>query len=202
MISYITLIHLFHSFIHSFMLFDIVIPVGPNDYERIKRSIPYTQQNIIGYRNIYLVSAIDMKIQNTIFIDESIFPFQVCLYLGKNNRNGWYFQQLIKLYASHMIPDILPQYLVIDSDTFFIQPTTFFNKEGIPFYNIGTEYNIEYFHHMNRLHPILSKKSSCSGITHHMLFKNVFWMNCLNWWKIIMKNHFMKYFSQWWMHPM
>ena len=37
-------------------LFDIVIPVGPNDMDVIKLQTLFTQKNIVGYRNIYLIS--------------------------------------------------------------------------------------------------------------------------------------------------
>jgi hypothetical protein len=37
-------------------LFDIVIPVGPNDYNRIHDTIQYTKRNVLHYRNIYIVS--------------------------------------------------------------------------------------------------------------------------------------------------
>ena len=33
-------------------LFDIVIPIGPNDTIKIKETIQYNKQNIMGYRNI------------------------------------------------------------------------------------------------------------------------------------------------------
>ena len=36
-------------------MFDIVIPVGPNDENVINQQIEYTKKNIIGYRNIYLI---------------------------------------------------------------------------------------------------------------------------------------------------
>jgi hypothetical protein len=36
--------------------FDIVIPVGPNDIEQLKKQIVYTKKNIVGYRNIYIIS--------------------------------------------------------------------------------------------------------------------------------------------------
>ena len=81
--------------------FDIVIPVGPNDKSIIEEQIKYTQKNIIGYRNIYLISydpSID--IDGCITINENIFPFNIdtiAEYHGKLDRNGWYLQQLLKL---------------------------------------------------------------------------------------------------------
>jgi len=155
------------------ILFDIVIPVGPNDINKINTLIEYTKKNIIGYRNIYLISKNNINITDCIFINENIFPFNInviSVFYGKNNRNGWYFQQLIKLYASFFIDNILNNYLVIDADTYFLKPTIFF-KNKLPLYNIGTEYNLPYFEHMINLYPTLIKSSNHSGICHHMMFQ-------------------------------
>ena len=38
------------------MLFDIVIPLGPKEKNNIFRQIEYIQKNVIGYRNIYIVT--------------------------------------------------------------------------------------------------------------------------------------------------
>jgi hypothetical protein len=156
------------------LLFDIVIPVGPNDIKVISKMIEHTEKYIIGYRNIYLVS-FDSTIQfnNCITIDENIFPFNKKIlsdYLGNNDRLGWYLQQLIKFYSGFVIKDILNNYLVIDSDTYFYKYTTFFDN-GLPLYNIGTENHLPYFEHMNKLHPSLNKQIEYSGISHHMMFQ-------------------------------
>ena len=159
------------------ILFDIVIPVGPNDEQVIKKMIINTKKYIIGYRNIYLV-AFDPNINfdDCITVNENIFPFNkeiISNYIGDNNRNGWYLQQLIKLYAGFVIDDILNNYLVIDSDTFFLKYTGFF-KNKLPLYNVGTEYHLPYFEHMSKLHPSLIKQVNYSGICHHMMFqKNI-----------------------------
>ena len=156
------------------ILFDIVIPVGPNDSNVIEKMIEHTKQNIIGYRNIYLVSYNpNIKFENCITINEHIFPFDknlLATYLGKNDRLGWYLQQLIKLYAGFIIEGILNNYLVIDSDTYFLKYTTFF-KNKLPLYNIGTEYHKPYFEHMHKLHPSLTRQINNSGICHHMMFQ-------------------------------
>ncbi len=155
------------------ILFDIVIPVGPNDINKINNLIEYTKKNIIGYRNIYIISKNNININECIYIDENIFPFNInviSIFFGKNNRNGWYFQQLIKLYIPFIIDNILNNYLVIDADTYFLKPTYFF-KNKLPLYNIGTEYNMPYFEHMMKLYPKLYKSSKYSGICHHMMFQ-------------------------------
>jgi hypothetical protein len=154
-------------------LFDIVIPLGPNDYNKIDTMLSYTIKNVIGYRKIFVVAKEKKFTSDVEFINEDIFPFNfdtIKIYLGNNDRIGWYFQQLIKLYAGFHIPNILNNYLVIDSDTFFLRPTTFF-KNNLPMYNFGSEYHVPYFNHMKELHPNLMKTSSKSGICHHMMFQ-------------------------------
>ena len=157
------------------MSFDIVIPVGPNDRTVIEQQTKYTQKNIIGYRNIYLICYDpSIIIDGCITINENIFPFNketVSKYHGKLDRNGWYLQQLLKLYAGKIIPNILDKYLVIDSDTFFLKPTTFVENNKC-LYNYGTEYHIPYFDHMKKLDKELIKiDKNKSGICHHMIFE-------------------------------
>jgi len=156
--------------------FDIVIPLGPNDKNKINLMIEYTKKNILGYRNIYIISYDkNLKVNDCITVDENSFPFNIntiIKYLGKNDRNGWYFQQLLKLYASFSIKGILDNYLILDSDTFFFKPTYFFeNNKAL--YNFGTvEFHHPYFNHMRKLHPSLYKYDmSKTGICHHMIFQ-------------------------------
>jgi uncharacterized short protein YbdD (DUF466 family) len=160
--------------IHTPTLFDIIIPIGPNDLEIIKEQINYTVKNVINYRNIYIISYDDtLNIPNCITISEKKFPFSIETiqkYHGVSNRNGWYLQQLLKLYAGFIIPDILDKYLVIDADTFFLKPTIFY-ENGKCLYSYGIEYHIEYFEHMKLLHPEFKKIIDSSGISHHMMFE-------------------------------
>ncbi len=155
-------------------LFDIVIPIGPCDKDIIHKQLEYTKKNIIGYRNIYLISYDPtIMIDGCITIDENIFPFNIDTVSnihGKLDRNGWYLQQLLKLYAGNIIPNILERYLVIDSDTFFLKPTIFIENNKC-LYNYGNEYHKPYFNHMEKLDPTLIKASNISGICHHMMFE-------------------------------
>jgi hypothetical protein len=159
------------------MSFDIVIPLGPNEIERIHQQIEYTKKNVMGYRNIYIVSCDPtILIEGCIMIDENTFEFKledVATYFaqhdGKKNRNGWYFQQLLKLYAGFCIEGILDHYLVIDADVFFLKPIRFI-QDNKPIFTTSNEYHIPYFEHMKRLHPTLEKKHEKSGISHHMMF--------------------------------
>ena len=158
------------------MSFDIVIPLGPNEISRIQEQIQYTKQHVIGYRNIYIVTCnTSIQLADCIIVDENIFPFKEFIanyfaqHNGKNNRNGWYFQQLIKLYAGKYIENILDNYLVIDADVFFLKPIQFM-VNGKPLFSTGQEYHIPYFTHMNLLHNSFKKAVFESGICHHMLY--------------------------------
>ena len=160
-------------------MFDIVIPVGPYDINKIKNQLVYTKINIVGYRNIYLILnklyfnllSLDKDIH---LISEDSFPFSkltIEQFHGENNRNGWYFQQLLKLYAGLIIPNILDKYLVIDADTFFLKKTTFIENNKC-LYNFSFEYYIPYFEHMNKLsNDFIKKFDNKSGICHHMIFE-------------------------------
>jgi len=165
-------------------LFDIVIPIGPNDKNIINEQIQYTKANIIGYRNIYLICFDkSLIIDGCITIPETIFPFSINTISqihGKNNRNGWYLQQLLKLYAGIIIPNILVKYLVIDSDTFFLKPTTFI-KNNKCLYNYGSEYWKPYFKHMIKLDSTLERQiEDKSGICHHMIFETKYILEIIN----------------------
>lgn len=155
--------------------FDIVIPIGPNEKDIIQEQIKYTKKNIIGYRNIYLISYDHLiQVDGCITIDEKIFPFTIKTvekFHGKLDRNGWYLQQLLKLYTGKIIPGILNKYLVIDSDTFFLKPTNFI-ENNICLYNFDKQYNIPYFEHMKKLDKELVRvDKNMSGICHHMIFE-------------------------------
>jgi hypothetical protein len=159
---------------------DIVIAVGPNDIDILEEQIKYTKKNVIGYRNIYLISY-DPKItvDGCITIDEAIFPFSiqtVAEHLGNNGRNGWYLQQLLKMYAGKVIPGLLERFVCIDADTFFVKPTEFINKEtNLPLYCYSKENHQPYFNHMKKMHISFRKMDPAkSGICHHMVFEKTY----------------------------
>jgi hypothetical protein len=157
-------------------MFDIIIPVGPNDYDIIKNSIEYTKKNVINYRNIYIISKNKMEFSECIYINEDIFPFNldnIGERMGCKERAGWYIQQLIKLTATKYIEGILDNYLVIDADVYFLKPTEFI-KDNKPLFTFGDEHHIPYFDHMLRLHPDLTRQKDMSGICHHMMFNKIY----------------------------
>jgi len=178
------------------VVFDIVIPIGPCDISQFRQQLEYTKRNVIGYRRIYLVCFDPSLLEfindvNIIVVSETIFPFNkgdITAIHGDFERNGWYLQQLLKLYAGFVLPDISDRYLVIDSDTYFLTPTRFISETtGKSLYNTGTEYHYPYFRHMTRLHSSLEREyPEHSGICHHMMFEKRFLRELF---ELVEKNH-------------
>lgn len=162
--------------VHYKNLFDIVIPLGPSDTDVITEQLKYTKKNVKGYRNIYIISHDDsLEFEGCVTISEKIFPFNKDTVrqnetIGED-RVGWYLQQLLKLYSGFCIPGILGRYLIIDSDKFFLKPTTFVENDKC-LYNYATEKEQPYFDHMARLDERFTRKyNDKSGICHHMMFE-------------------------------
>ena len=179
-------------------LFDIVVPVGPNDVGRIHRQLAQLRF-AVGRRRTFVVTARRAdglpQFDGCETVDEESFPFKmadVAAAHGARPRNGWYLQQLLKLYAGRTIPGILDRWLVVDADTFLLRPVEFVverakdtqlthyggaggtgDSEHLPAYAIGPEPRHEpYFAHMARLHPLLARAHpDWSGICHHMVFQ-------------------------------
>jgi len=154
-------------------MLDIVIPVGINDVDLVHLQVEHTRNNVKECGDIYIVSSFPLAIDGCFHVDESAFPFSIddvaCIH-GRNYRNGWYLQQLLKFYASSVIPSLSKKYLVVDADTFFLRPVSFLKSEKMLF-NFGSEFHNPYFEHMQRLHPTLVRvHGSISGIVHHMVF--------------------------------
>ena len=77
--------------------------------------------------------------------------------LDSNSRIGWIYQQLLKLYAPFVIPDIFSNVLILDADTIFLNPVSFLGSKAQGLYNYGFENCQPYFEFMSRLLPGLKK---------------------------------------------
>jgi hypothetical protein len=167
------------------MIYDIVIVHGVKDSDTLPYCVEYIKKNVEDKRNIYIISqdpnhhiflnSVFNKNNSDIIIvpETQNYPFtikDIDNIIQTPSRNGWYYQQLLKLYASFAIPDMLDNYVVVDSDTIFLKPISFQLHDRYVF-NIATENHIPYFEHMKLLNPELQRvNKDISGITHHMIF--------------------------------
>jgi hypothetical protein len=167
------------------MIFDVVIPFGPDDVSIIEKTLEQNLKHIQNYRKVFLISfdpSLKLNIPDFVHvIDEKDYPFQksdVRKY-SKNpipeGRDGWYLQQLLKLYVSFVVPDVADNYLIIDADTFFTRPIEFWNEQGQFYVNQEKEYHLPYFDHMKLLHPeFVRVDKNLSGVSHHLMYNRQF----------------------------
>lgn len=158
---------------------DVVIPVAAKDAKTLEYCIDGIRNNCQQVRDIFILSK-EPYTDKAEWIDEQAFPFSKeevasCLSLlsqEKNQRVGWYFQQLLKLYAAFVIPEISNNILVLDADTIFLNKVSFISSKGKALYNPGTENHSPYFQHCAKLLPRFRKVfPELSGISHHMLMQ-------------------------------
>lgn len=158
--------------------FDVIIPYHEKDEEIIPYCIDGLQKNVTGFRRIYVISATKPDIDDSekvTWVPEESFPFSikdVGTYIkSTNHREGWYYQQLLKLYAHQVIPGLLPHHLIVDSDTVFVQPVKFFEQEKILFDCSGL-YVPSYIEHMRAILPEeFSDTNELGGVTDCMMFR-------------------------------
>jgi hypothetical protein len=129
---------------------DIVYVVHTKDSATLPKSIqslPYVKN--ITIRSIHVISN-DIQTLKSLIQDERINFVNETDVVGfdtnrypyplecdkKGNRSGWLYQQFLKLgWATHSKTD---NYIVVDSDTYFTQPISFFGNKG-KFIFFGTE---------------------------------------------------------------
>jgi len=178
-------------------MFDVITPVGPHDLERIDEQLAHTRENVEGVQTIWVVTRQDFGIRcrsGVQIVDEADFPFyaEVPRFLGENDRNGWYLQQLIKLYAGYAIRGCYPRWLAIDADTHFLKPTSFISGNAA-WFTLNKDHHAPYFRHMKKLHPSLQRqRPGMSGIVHHMMF----WRPCVGNLLNLVESHHKKPFWQ------
>ncbi len=162
---------------------DVVIPAHEKDLETLNHCIAGIRRNIADVRRIIVISK-QKYTDKAEWFDEALFPFTY-REIGEmvNGGTGWHFQQLLKLYSPLVIPDISENVLIIDSDTVFLRKVKFFSPDGLPFYNLSKDLNLENsdfhqvtFKHILKILPEIEQNfpeqfRNISGICHHMLFQ-------------------------------
>lgn len=164
--------------------------MNQNRYTLISPSIPRDLDTLINNSNIFfrflpikniLVigdSKVKMRIQDLEgfeFLDENeIIDCNIVhnLIIQKSGnegvkRAGWYIQQFIKLAYSRMCED--DYYLIWDSDTIPVKNIDLFSPEGVPYFDIKTEYHKQYFETISNLFDGLDKQIKGSFISEHMV---------------------------------
>jgi hypothetical protein len=166
---------------------DVIIPCAKKDQPNLNRCIQSIQTYCSNIRRIIVVSSSRLT-QKAEWFNENQYPFSKtdvgCYLGGKDSLEarsiikkspeyiGWYYQQLLKLYAPFVIPNLSSNILVVDADTIFLNPVEFLNAEGGALIAPKNEYHIPYFEHMATFLTGLRRLDvRFSGIAHHMVFQ-------------------------------
>ena len=174
---------------------DVIIPCAGKDVANLEMVIEGIRANGVGVRRIIVVSPHQVT-DLAEWFNEKRYPFSkqdVALHLWRGdsfaaerflqttNRTGWYYQQLLKLYAPLVIPEISSNVLIVDADTIFLNRVDFLDSRGGGLYNIDFAHHAPYFRHACGFLPGLHRKHrDFSGITHHMLFQRPILEDLLN----------------------
>lgn len=156
---------------------DVVIPTTTKDFKILKLAIESIKKNVLHtVKDIYVVSHKGKledfcKKEGYKFVDENtVLPITIkdINYCPNGlHREGWIFQQLLKL-NSDKITD--SKYILIsDSDTVYTKPQSFFNGDKILF-DCSDEYSQAYFEAYKKLIK-LDKRFYASFVAHHMMFE-------------------------------
>ena len=114
--------------------------------------------------------------------NEKRFPFtfgDIDEHMKCGGNCGWYFQQLLKMYAGRTLPGIR-DYMVVDADLVWygkdIKMVAELGHSGQPaayYYNTAGQNHVAYFEHISRLtgNAVSRMDRLVSGVAHHMVFK-------------------------------
>ena len=185
--------------------FDIVVPLHKKDMPVFYTyTLPHLLKNAVGLQTLYIVckpdAVRDISYANVKFVNEeniTQFTFEeIKQYMNNTSRAGWYYQQILKLYAHQYIKTLSEHYVIWDSDTVLLKPNAFFHNdygEIRALFAISPEYNPPYMEHMDRLIPGLTRYSGrWGGVTHHQpwtksvirdLFQRVEFRHSFPFWK-------------------
>lgn len=163
---------------------DVVMPSTEKDLPTIEYAIASLRKNLMDIGRVIVVSKTKITDQAE-WVSEESFPFTLqdvrrelnALGIRNNRRDGWYFQQLLKLYAPLVIEGIDKDVLIFDSDTVLLHPMQFVQGDQVLF-NIEIVkrgerlYYPSFFEHMTRMHPSLAPKNeTLTAVTHHILLQ-------------------------------
>ena len=174
------------------MLFDIVISSIEKDKYILQHTIQSIKKYVKDYRRIIVVSNNKLTdIEGVEWFDEKLYPFtkkdiydNLCNFGSRRNIKCSYINQVLKLYAHKVIPNLTENILICDSDIVFIKDVTFI-ENGIPLYGnrvVPSEWDVPYNNHYKLLHDtfnfidtdeqkkLLKSGRINSGICHHIMY--------------------------------
>lgn len=162
---------------------DVVIPCHPKDFPILEECVRGIRENGKDVRRIIVVTEqVNQRELRKIIrlfgveiFPEEAYPFnieKVGLEVGCHDNRGWFFQQLLKIYAFSMISGLTDHILLLDADTVFLNPCEFVTEDGKTLFTPSKRRHNPYFLHAERLVPSFQENSyGLSGICNFMVFR-------------------------------
>ena len=171
------------------LLIDVIIPLASKDLAILPNVIDGLKKYMINCGRIICITPDQCKDDilklGIEWISETVFPFSmkdVQNIHGITKFNGWYLQQLLKLYAFKVVANLSQHHLILDGDTILLKPITFYDvaTDKSLFFKDKRWYK-PYFKHMNELHPSLKRMNEkLCGIANLMMFKKEYLFELFN----------------------
>lgn len=160
---------------------DVVIPAHEKDYRVLPLAVRSVLWHVPELRRVWVVSRqrFNWPTPRVCWIPEPAEPLPTLQavedrlsagHSGANGRASWVYQQLLKLGVRDYIPEVTPQYLVVDADVVFLRHVWFELSPARRFvYPVAGEHHEPYRHAYERL---LGRPPPVdySMVAHHMLF--------------------------------
>ena len=198
------------------MLFDIIISSIEKDKFILQHTIKSIKKYVKNYRRIIVVSNNKLTdIEGLEWFDEKKYPFtkrdvfdNLHNFGEKRNKKCSYINQLLKLYAHKVIPNLTENILICDSDIIFVKDTIFI-EDNKPLYGnriVSKNSYLSYFNHFLLLHEsfdflktekkqeLIKNNNLISGICHHIMYNKYIINELIN---LVEKKHnitFWKYY--------
>ncbi len=168
------------------MKYDVFIAVAPKNIDLLELVVKYIYKNLPVKR---VIAVGKQSLKNSCerigccFIDEDdlLESLSYCVIsdivvekdVFSQKFTGWYFQQFLKMAYALVCQD--DYYIVWDSDLIPLRPLTFWDSEGIPFFDVKTEYLPSYFCTIGKLFSgEIHKMGDYSFISEHMIIKTTY----------------------------
>lgn len=156
---------------------DVIFTCLPKDIDTISFGIKMLNNINHPINKIFLIGPQDTSLEsfcennNIVFIEEnSLLGYgkdELSYTHNNKDRSGWLFQQLLKWAIADKCE--MDNYLILDSDTFFIK-NKIFEKEGKQILDFSDEYHLPYYKTYEKLTG-LKHVQPVSFVSHYMLIE-------------------------------
>ena len=138
-------------------MIDVLILAIDKDIPMLIKAIDGARKNIVdGVNNIFVIAHETIVMKNICKYNGAIFVNEIDFIgfskndfnIGNGNRNGWFYQQLLKLNGDKI--STTDNFLVLDADHILLKPHKFFDNGKFIFYS-SKEFHRPYFDAIDKL---------------------------------------------------